>query len=177
MKKVLIISSSPRKGNSLYLAQQFEQGAKDAGNDVEFIELKNYNINYCMGCGYCNDAKKCVQKDDADIIIQKMIDSDVIVLATPVYFYTMSAQLKTLIDRTCARYLEISNKEVYYIMTSWDGDKGNLKKTVESLRGFTLDCLEGTEEKGILYGVGVWGANEAKETTLGKQAYDMGKNV
>lgn len=177
MKKVLIISSSPRKGNSLFLAHQFEKGAIDAGNDVEFIELKNYKINYCTGCGYCNDAKKCIQKDEADLIVQKMIDTDVLVLATPVYFYTLSAQLKTLIDRTCARYLEIKNKEVYYIMTAWDGDKNNLEKTVESLRGFTLDCLEGTKEKGILYGAGVWGANEAENTSLKQEAYNMGKSI
>jgi len=177
MKKVLIISSSPRNGNSLLLSEEFAKGAKDSGNDVELIKLQDYTINYCKGCGYCNNAKKCIQKDDADIIIQKMIDADVIVLATPVYFYTMSAQLKTLIDRACARYLEIKNKEFYYIMTSWDDQKENLKKTLESLRGFTIDCLEGTIEQGAIFGVGVWGANEAKDTGYPKHAYDMGYNI
>ena len=75
--------------------------------------------------------------------MDKMVNADVIVFATPVYFYTMDAQLKTLIDRTVPRYTEMVNKEVYYILTAADTNAANLEKTVESIRGFTLDCLDG----------------------------------
>ena len=142
-KKVLVLSSSPRKGgNSDTLCDQFIKGAQESGNDVEKIYLRNKRINYCTGCGTCNLQKPCPQKDDAAEVIDKMVKADVIVLATPVYFYTMSAQMKTLIDRSCARYTEISNKDFYFIATMAETEANRIERTFESLRGFT-DCLEG----------------------------------
>lgn len=83
--------------------------------------MKDKKINYCTGCGTClNEGKRCPQKDDMSEILEKMIAADVIVMATPVYFYTMCAQMKTLIDRTCSRYTEIRNKEFYFIVTAAD---------------------------------------------------------
>lgn len=115
-KKVLILSSSPRKGgNSDLLCDEFMKGAKEAGHNVEKIFIAQKKINYCTGCGVCNSTHKCVQDDDMKEILDKMILSDIIVLATPVYFYSMDGQLKTLIDRTVPRYTEISNKDFYYL--------------------------------------------------------------
>lgn len=131
-------------------------------------------MNYCTGCGVCNSTHKWVQKDDMAEIMDKMVNADVIVFATPVYFYTMDAQLKTLIDRTVPRYTEMVNKEVYYILTAADTNAANLEKTVESIRGFTLDCLDGAVEKGILYGTGVWDKGEVQSSAHMKTAYEMG---
>lgn len=156
MQKVLVLSSSPRKGgNSDTLCDQFIKGAQESGNDVEKIYLRNKRINYCTGCGTCNLQKPCPQKDDAAEVIDKMVKADVIVLATPVYFYTMSAQMKTLIDRSCARYTEISNKDFYFIATMAETEANRIERTFESLRGFT-DCLEGPREKGTIAAIGVW---------------------
>ncbi len=93
MKKVLLISSSPRKnGNSDLLCDQFRKGAIDAGHRAEKIFLAEKKIHYCTGCGACaNATRPCVQKDDVAEILEKMVEADVIVLATPVYFYTMCA--------------------------------------------------------------------------------------
>ena len=133
-KKVLVLSSSPRKGgNSDTLCDQFIKGAQESGNDVEKIYLRNKRINYCTGCGTCNLQKPCPQKDDAAEVIDKMVKADVIVLATPVYFYTMSAQMKTLIDRSCARYTEISNKDFYFIATMAETEANRIERTFESL--------------------------------------------
>ena len=177
-KNVIVISASPRKGgNSDVLCDEFIKGAKEAGNTVRKIFLKEKKINYCMGCGVCNSTHKCVQQDDMKEILDSMVDADVIVLATPVYFYTMDAQLKTLIDRTVPRYTEISNKEFYYIVTAADGNSANLQKTVDGIRGFTLDCLDNPTEKGIIYASGVWQKGEINSTSYIKQAYEMGKNV
>lgn len=149
MKNILVISASPRKGgNSDVLCDEFIKGAQQAGHKVEKIFLRNFKVNYCTGCGVCNSTHKCVQKDDMAEIMDKMVNADVIVFATPVYFYTMDAQLKTLIDRTVPRYTEMVNKEVYYILTAADTNAANLEKTVESIRGFTLDCLDRAVEKG-----------------------------
>jgi multimeric flavodoxin WrbA len=113
-KKVLILSASPRKGgNSDTLCDEFLRGARDAGHEAEKVFLRDRKINYCTGCGVCNSTHQCVQKDDMADVLDKMVSADVIVMATPVYFYTMDAQMKTLIDRTVPRYTEISNKDFY----------------------------------------------------------------
>lgn len=178
MKNVLIISASPRKnGNSDILCDRFAEGAKESGNKVEKVFLASKNIGYCCGCGVCNETHKCVQKDDMADILDKMIKADVIVLATPVYFYSMNGQMKTFIDRTVPRYMEISNKDFYFIMTAADTEKSNLERTVEAFRGFTEDCLDNAKECGIIYGVGAWQAGEIKNTPSYDDAYTMGKNV
>ena len=177
MKNILIISASPRKGgNSDILCDEFLKGAKDSGNNAEKIFLRDRKINYCTGCGVCNNTHKCVQKDDMSEILDKMVNADVIVLATPVYFYTMDAQLKTLIDRTVPRYTEISGKEFYFIVTAADADKSMLEKTVDGLRGFT-DCLKAPVEKGVIYAAGVWQAGEVNGTEYMNRAYEMGRNA
>ena len=175
-KKVLIISASPRKGgNSDALCDQFLLGAKEAGHNVEKVFLRDHKINYCLGCGVCNNTHICVQKDDMKNLLEKMVNADVIVLATPVYFYTMDAQLKTFIDRCVSRYTEISNKEIYFIVAAADTNKDNLAPAIEGLRGFTRDCLEGSKEKGIIYGTGAWQVGEIKTLPAYKKAYEMGK--
>lgn len=177
-KKILVLSASPRKGgNSDLLCDEFIKGAQETGHSVEKIFLGEKQINYCKGCEVCNNTYKCIQKDDMEDILTKMTAADVIVLATPVYFYTMDAQMKTLIDRTVPRYTEIRNKEFYYIITAADTSKANMQKTIDGFRGFTVDCLPGTKERGILYGLGVWHKGEVKDTNLMTEAYNMGKSV
>ena len=98
MKKVLILSSSPRRGgNSDTLCDEFLRGAIKAGNNAEKIFLRDKVIHYCTGCSMCSlYGKPCPQKDDATEVIGKMLAADVIVMSTPVYFYTMSAQMKNV---------------------------------------------------------------------------------
>ena len=178
-KKVLIISASPRKGgNSDTLCDEFMKGAIDSGNTVEKIFLRDKKINYCTGCGFCNtnDYTACSQKDDMALILDKMVIADVIVMATPVYFYTMDGQMKTFIDRCCARYTHISNKDFYFIATAADVRPQALERTFDGLRGFTA-CLENSREAGLIYGAGVWNKGEVNATNSMKEAYIMGKNV
>ena len=123
-KHVLIISASPRKGgNSDTLCSQFGKGAQEAGNQVEKLQLAELHIDYCSACYACKKLGHCVKQDDMPMVIDKMKSSDVIVLATLVYFYTMNAQLKTMIDRTLggAQTPGLENKEFYLIATAADG--------------------------------------------------------
>ncbi|NSW94514.1 MAG: flavodoxin family protein [Bacteroidales bacterium] len=177
-KKVLILSASPRRGgNSDLLCDQFMAGATESGLSAEKIFLRDRKINYCTGCGSCIDnGKGCSQKDDMAEILEKMISADVIVMATPVYFYTMCGQMKTFIDRTCARYTEIKNKEFYFILTAADNNLRAMERTVEEFRGFTY-CLENPMEKGIIYGTGVWKSGEIKGKKAMNQAFEMGKKA
>jgi multimeric flavodoxin WrbA len=178
-KNILVLSASPRKGgNSDLLCNQFITGAKEAGNKTEKIFLADRKIGYCLGCDYCQKNEGiCLQNDDMAEILEKMISADVIVMATPVYFYTMNAQMKTLIDRTVARYTEISGKEFYFIITAADSNIGSMERTLEGFRGFTDCCLSNAIEKGIIYGTGVWGKGEIKDTPVMQQAYEMGRSV
>jgi len=177
-KKVLVISSSPRRGgNSDLLCDQFVNGSTEAGHPAEKIFLKDKKINYCTGCGTCIDrGKKCSQKDDMAEVLDKMVEADVIVMATPVYFYTMCGQMKTLIDRTCSRYTEITNKDFYFIVTAADDSKPAMERTLEEFRGF-INCLDGANEKGIVYGTGAWNMGDIKGKPAMKNAYEMGKQV
>ncbi|MFZ2413046.1 MAG: flavodoxin family protein [Candidatus Cryosericum sp.] len=155
-KRILILSTSPRKGgNSDLLCDEFMRGAAESGNQVEKISLKERKIGMCLGCDTCqSNGGTCVQKDDMAEILEKMIAADVIVMATPVYFYSVSSQMKALIDRTAPRYTKISGKEFYFIATASDQNPEMLERTIECFRGFT-DCLNDAAEKGVIYGAGV----------------------
>ena len=97
-------------------------------------------------------------------------------MASPVYFYTINAQMKTLIDRIVPQCTSLSNKEFYFIITAADTDLNMMERSIECFRGL-LDCLENPTEKGIIYGVGAWQKGEIKGTKAMQEAYEMGKNV
>ncbi len=177
-KKVLILSGSPRKGgNSDILCDEFMKGATERGNIVEKIRVSEKNIKPCSACYFCRDnGGKCVHKDDMAEILQKMIDADVLVLASPVYFYSVDAQLKALIDRTVARWLEVKNKEFYYIVTMADEELSSADTTLACFRGYA-DCVSGAKEMGVIIGNGVYTKEEIKNTNKLKEAYEMGLNV
>ena len=158
-KKILILSASPRKGgNSDLLCDQFAKVAQEADHQVEKVRVQEKKISPCLACYGCRGTGVCVQKDDMAEILDKMVEADVLVLATPVYFYSMDGQLKTLIDRTLPRYTEIRSKEVWFIATAAAG-KGAMERTIDALRGFT-DCLPGAKVKGVIYGSGVYQKGE-----------------
>ena len=175
-KKILILSGSPRRGgNSDVLCDQFMKGAVEAGNDVEKINVASKKIGYCLACYYCkNHDGACAVKDDMAEILEKMLAADVIVMASPVYFYSIDAQLKALIDRSVARWLEFKDKEFYYIMTAAEDSDDVMDCTLECFRGFAR-CLEGSVEKGVIYGKGVYGKGEILNHPAMQQAYEMGR--
>lgn len=176
-KRVLILSASPRKhGNSDLLCDQFMTGALEAGHQVEKIFLRDKTIHYCLGCGACQGNQACVQKDDMAEILDKMVQADAIAMATPVYFYCMNAQLKTLIDRTVPRYTALRGKEFHLIATAADGSQSAMDETIAGFRGF-LRCLPDPIEAGIVYGTGAWQVGEIKGTPAMQQAYEMGKRA
>ena len=177
MKNVVIISATPRVGgNSEVIASEFMRGALDAGNKVELISLRDYKLNYCIGCYACKTGK-CIYNDGMEEIKEKLLAADVIVFATPVYFYSMSGQLKVFIDRLVTFYQKIK-ADTYLIASQWDDDKEIMNNTFEAIRGLTRDCFSGCEEKGVIYGVGLNHKGEAlKNKDLMNEAYQMGFHV
>lgn len=178
VKKILILSGSPRKGgNSDTLCDQFMHGAEEVGHAVEKIWVQGKRVAPCLACYYCKDhVGECAIKDDMKEILDKMLAADVIVLSSPVYFYSISAQLKAVIDRTVARWLEFRDKEFYYIMTAAEDTETVMNCTLECMRGLA-ECLDGSVEKGVVYGKGVYEKGEIASHPAMQQAYEMGKRV
>ncbi len=175
-KKVLIISGSPREGgNSDILCEQFKKGAQEAGNEVEKVSLQQLTIKSCLACYGCRGTKTCVQKDDMAALLDKMVRADVLVLATPVYFYSMDGQMKIMIDRTLPRYTEIQNKDVYFIATAAAGRRA-MERTMQALRGLT-DCLPHARVKAEIYGEGVYQKGEVEHTPAFREAYEAGRAI
>lgn len=176
-KNILILSGSPRKGgNSDILCDEFARGASEVGHDVEKIRVAERKIGYCLACYACRDTGVCAIKDDMAEVMQKIIDADVLVLASPVYFYSIDAQLKALIDRTVARWTEVKDKEFYYIVTAADGEHEAAETTIACFRGYA-DCVEGAKEMGIVYGMGTYEKGEVKNTPAMNEAYEMGRGA
>ena len=177
-KKVLILSGSPRKGgNSDLLCDEFLRGAQESGNQVEKVFLRSKKVAPCNACYYCkNSGGKCAIPDDMAEILDKMQAADVIVMASPVYFYSIGAQMKAVIDRSVARWTNIPNKEFYYIMTAAEDSETVMDCTLECFRGFAA-CLDGAQEKGVIYGKGVYEAGAIKGLPAMREAYEMGKQV
>lgn len=176
-KNILILSASPRKnGNSDLLCDAFLRGATEAGHKVEKIRVAEKKIGFCRGCYACRDTGLCIIEDDMAEVLQKMIDADVLVLASPVYFYSVDAQLKALIDRTVARWTEVKDKELYYLVTMADEEDSSADTTLACFRGYA-DCIEGACEKGYVIGSGVYEPGRIRNTPAMEEAYTLGKQA
>ncbi|GAB6037557.1 flavodoxin family protein [Fundidesulfovibrio butyratiphilus] len=176
-KKILLISSSPRKqGNSDILCDAFMRGALAAGHHAEKVRLSEKEINYCTGCCSCVGGKgRCVQRDDMSGIHEQLLAADVLVLASPVYFRTFNGQMKTFIDRLCPISSMIRDKDVYFIVSA-AGGRLPVESTVQGFRVFT-GCLSGIREKETISITGVWDEGGVRGTTAMKQAYAAGLNA
>lgn len=177
MKRVLILSASPRKnGNSQLLCEQFYQGAAEAGHSVRLVRLADREIRFCRACDACmRNGGVCIQKDDMKEILDLFQKADVLVLATPVYFYGISAQMKAFIDRTYPIWQHLGRKEVYYIVSA-GLDENIIERSLGDLDGF-VEHLEWYEIKGRLYAANVMEAGKVMGMPIMEAAYQMGKTV
>lgn len=175
MKKVLILSASPRKGgNSDILCDRFADGATEAGNKVEKISLYDKKIGFCRACYACFKTGKCVLRDDMDWILDKMQNADVIVVSTPTYFLTMNGMLKCTIDRFLPKWQELGGHDVYFIITGHDGKRG-LRLVGEELTQIFENL--GNRVMGIVWGENVWQKGEVLETKAMEEAYQTGRMI
>ncbi len=177
-KRVLVISTTLRKdGNSELLSKEFARGAKDNGNEVEFISLRGKNIEFCRGCLSCQITETCIINDDVKEIISKMKISDVITFSTPIYYYEMSGQLKTLLDRANPLFQSKYNfKDIYLITTAADTNPNADKTAINGIESW-ISCFKNVNLKGTLLGSGVLNAREIIHNPSMKKAYEMGFNV
>ena len=179
MKNVLIISTSfHRNSNSDYLAQEFAKGAKEAGNAVEMIRLAGKKLNFCVGCMACQKTQKCAIPDDAVQIAEKVKNADVLVFATPIYYYEMCGQMKTLLDRMNPLFTaDYSFRDVYLLTTAADEEESAMDGAVKGMQGW-VDCFPKAKLSGVVRGAGISDAGEAKEhTCILKETYALGKAI
>ena len=175
--KVLAISSSPRKGgNSDVLCDEFLKGAAENGHETQKIRLAEKKIAPCTACCGCTGSHVCVRRDDMAEILDALKAADVIVLASPVYFYSVCAQMKAMIDRCFADYQAIRDKTFYLIVTAADPQHSAANETLADLRGF-LRCLPGAKEAGVVFGTGTWDKGDVYRHPSMKQARKMGKEI
>ena len=178
-KHVLILSTSPRNGgNSDLLADAFQSGALEAGHTVEKVCLRDREIRFCQGCLTCQKTKRCIIRDDMDSILEKMCGADVIVFATPIYFYEMSGQMKTLLDRTNPLFpAEYAFRDIYLLATAADGDARAMDGAVKGLEGW-IACFEQSKLSGVIRGTGVDGIGAIRtNSAILEQAVQMGRSV
>ena len=203
MKKVIVISTSLRRGsNSDILADKFVEGAKSAGNEVEKISLVGKDIQFCKGCFGCQKAAiereqnqaclnsaereqarpkvklgKCVIKDDVNDIMAKVLEADVVCWATPIYYYEMSGQMKTLIDRMNAMYSQdYKFRDVYLLTTAAEDEEFVPKRAEAGLTGW-IDCYPKSRLAGTLFCGGVNDAREIEGNSKLQEAFELGKGV
>ena len=179
MSKVLVITTSLRaKSNSDVLAGRLIAGAKDAGHEVEVVSLKGKEIRFCIGCLNCQKTQKCVLKDDAIEIAEKMKNADTLVFVTPIYYYEMSGQMKTLLDRMnplCPS--DYNFRRVYMLSVAAEDEAYVPEKAVSGLQGW-IDCFEKAEFAGSLFCGGINDAGEANGRPAElEEAYEFGKQI
>ena len=177
-KKVLILSSSPRKGgNSETLAAVFAKGAQEAGNQVETVYLREKQYGFCKGCLACQKLGHCVIKDDAVEIAAKMHDADVLVFATPVYYYSVSGQLKTMLDRANPLFgTDYAFTKVYLLATAAEDEPETVAGSEKAVQGW-VDCFERCELAGTVFAGGVNGVGDIAGHPALEEAYQMGKEI
>ena len=178
MKKVIVISTSLRMGsNSDMLANQFAEGARTAGHEVTKITLADKGIAFCRGCLACQKLGRCVINDDANAIMQQVLEADVVCWATPIYYYEMSGQMKVLIDRMNAMYaLDYKFRDVYLLTTAAEDAPEVPQRAEAGLTGWT-DCYPKCRLTGTLFCGGVGGPRTIEGNPKLHEAYNMGLAV
>lgn len=177
MKIVLLLGSPNRQGSSHMLAESFRQGAEEAGNKVELIDAAHSNIHPCTGCIHCGYEGPCSQKDDVDAIRAKILDADMMVFVTPLYYYGMSAQLKALVDRFCAFNSSIQRKHMKsaLLTVAWNSDDW----TFDALEAHykTLVRYLNLEDMGMVLGYGCGTPSMTKHSSYPQKAYALAKQL
>ena len=175
---VLVISTSLRPtSNSDALAREFARGAAVAGHSVEVVSLRGKKIEFCRGCFACQKTQKCVIKDDAPDIVAKMHNADVIAFATPIYYYEMCGQMKTLLDRANPLYpSDYKFRNVYLLTTAAEDEPQVPQRAVSGLTGW-IDCFERAQLAGTVFAGGVNDMGEIEGHKALSEAYELGKTV
>lgn len=177
-KKVLVISTSLRRNsNSEALADAFARGAASVGHDVQQITLAGKQLAFCRGCFACQTLGRCVIEDDANAIAEQMKAADVLVFATPIYYYEMSGQMKTLLDRVnCLYSSDYRFRDAYFLSVAAEDAADVDERAVHGFEGW-IDCYERCRLAGTVFAGGVNDPGEIKGHPALQTAFEMGAAI
>ena len=178
MKIVVVLSSphSSKKSTSTFLADRFIDGAKSNGHDIFLFDAGHSKINPCRGCDHCGMDGDCAIDDDISRnLTQKLVECDLIVLVTPLYYFGVSAQLKIVIDRFYARTTRISNKKSILLATAWNSSAGTMDALATHYRAL-VDYMHWTD-LGAIYAVGCGYRSAVENSKFADQAFNLGKSL
>lgn len=178
-KNILVLEGSPRMdGNSDMLAEAFAEGARAQGHEVSIIKVSCYRINGCFACDMCwNMGKPCVQSDDMEKIFTEIEQADALVLVSPLYFFTWSAQLKAVIDRLYSYYVDrspvkLKGKECALLLAAATDEVTELKGIQETYR-IMIHYME-WKNRGEIFAYGVSEKGEVRNTDYLEKARNFG---
>lgn len=177
MKIVVLMGSPNKKGSTDILVENFVKGAEEAGNSVEVIDVAHMNIHPCIGCVRCGYEGPCVQKDDNEIIRKKLLASDMVVFATPLYYYGMSAQLKIVTDRFCAYNSSLNSRHLKsaLLTVAWNADDWTFDALEAHYR--TLVRYINFDDCGMVLGYECGSPSMTKRSRYPEEAYQLGRSL
>ena len=177
--KIVVINSSPHsdsESTSKYLAQRFTEGAQSAGHEVFVFDADKEDTHPCKGCDKCGMNGPCIFKDAIETkLMPKMLEADLLVLVTPLYYFGMSAQLKIIVDRFYSRTTKLSSKKSMMMATAWN----SADWTMEALKNHyeTLVRYMDWTDVGQVWAVGCGARSLVERSEFGEQAYKIGANL
>lgn len=176
--KILVMKGSPhRHGSSNLLADEFCRGAEEAGHTIEIFDAAHANLHPCMGCDACGMSDPCCQKDDGNLMREKVLAADMMVFVSPIYYFGFSAQLKTAIDRFYSFNGALMAKRMKsaLLVAAWDSDRRVMDAVTEHYHA-VCEYL-GLRDQGIVSGAGCGTPSMTKRTVFPKKAYELGKRL
>lgn len=176
--KIVVLTGSPRRnGNTSHLADQFTKGAKEAGHTVYRFDSARHRVAGCMACNACGMNGDCVLHDDFDELRPHLLEADMVVFATPMYYFGFSAQLKAVIDRFYALNGRIkgASKQAAFLMAYADTNPKEAEPMISHYQ--TLLHYLGWKDRGRVVAPGMWPAGAVQNTTYARQAYELGKKL
>ena len=177
MKITILMGSPNRKGSTHLLAESFKRGAEEAGHTCEVIDVCRADLHPCIGCVRCGYEGPCAQKDDMEAIRGKLLRSDMVVFATPLYYYGMSAQLKALVDRFCAFNSSLNRRHLKsaLLAVAWNADDWTFEALTAHYK--TLVRYIRFEDEGMVLGYGCGTPEMTERSGYPEQAYQLGKRL
>ncbi len=176
--KILVLQGSPNaNGSTARLVAEFSRGAKEAGHTADIVDVAALNISPCTGCIACGYGGPCAQSDDFDELREQILSSNMLVFATPLYYYGMTAQLKTVIDRFCAANPDITGKHFKsaLLTVAWNADSW----TFDALEAHynTLVRYLSMQDCGRVLGRGCGTPATTARSPYMREAYELGRSL
>ena len=176
---IVILQGSPnRDGSTALLAEEFARGARQAGHEVGRIDVAHADVHPCRGCVACGyGARPCVQRDGMAAITERILGADMLALATPLYYYGMTAQLKTVIDRFCSDNSAISGRRLDAVLLAdaWNADDWTFDALVAHYE--TLCRYLGMRDRGRVLGYGCGTPGMTRASRHLREAFELGASL